>query len=588
MQDSNKTKRQLIDELTDSRRRVSELESGGGRPSDRSEHEEKYQDLYDNAPDMFVSIDPGTATVLQCNGTVLKKLGYSKDEMIGRSIFDLYHPDCIEDVAKAFQSFRQTGEVRDVLLQLLHKDGRKIEVALNASALRDADGTIVCSRSVWRDMTEMKREERQSRKAKRELERRVTKRTEELLEAKAALQQQIAVRKEAEDALRHSQKLEAIGQLTSGMAHDFNNLLTVIQTNAALIADELPDAVSTLRAELRDVQDAARHGATLTAKLLTFTRKGTVSLQPLDLADLITDLTATLRRLLPETIEITSSANGAPLGFQGDPDAIDQILMNLANNARDAMPQGGLLRIETRRASLGEEACSQQGWGTPGEYVCLSVTDSGVGMDEETRAKVFQPFFTTKAAGEGTGLGMAIIWGLVKQQGGFVDVQSAVGKGTTVQIYFPLSVEFKKTVTPEAVPTKVETTSPRGGGETILLIEDEEALRRAGKRVLERYGYSVLTGVDGEDGVRVFRDNQKAVSLIITDVVMPKMSGPELYDLIRKDTQSVRFIYTSGYSAHDVSSIVPIDPTVPFVSKPWALSALVALVREVLDQGPTA
>jgi len=579
LQHGDRTKDQLDGELTAVRDPVSE-----GAPQDGSSaSEEQYRDLYENAPDMMVSVDPATATIVQCNRTTLTKLGYSREEIIGRSIFDLYHPDCLEDVAKAFQAFKRTGEVCEVLLQVTCKDGEKIDVSLSASAVRDADGTIVRSRSVWRDVTDSRRAERELRKTKGELERRIAERTEKLLEVNEKLASEITERKEAQEALRHAQKIEALGRLTSGLAHDFNNLLTVIQTNATLIADDLPPDATQTRSELRDVQDAARHGATLVEKLLSFSRRGMLSLKPLDLAGRVERLSDTLRRLLPASIEIQSSIEDRPLRIEADPDAIEQIVMNLANNARDAMPNGGILRIDVRRAALDEERCRRQGWGTAGKYVRLSVSDSGDGMDEATKEKIFEPFFTTKAAGEGTGLGMTIIFGLMKQQKGFVDVESAVGRGTTISVYFPLTSQEPEPVT----PPQAEEKPPRGEGETILLIEDEEALRRAGKRVLERYGYSVLLGVDGEDGFRVFKGNSSRIVLVITDIVMPKMSGPEVHDMIRKEMPDVRFIYTSGYSANDIHSGVPLDPTVPFVSKPWALSALVALVREVLDEVPS-
>ena len=585
MRDGTKTKKQLVAELTALRDRVSEYEARVAEsvpPDGSSASGEHYRDLYDNAPDMMLAVDPATATIVECNRTTLTKLGYSREEIIGRSIFDLYHPDCLEDVATAFQAFKRTGELYEAQLQVRRKDGEKIDVSLNASAIRDAEGTIVRSRSVWRDVTVGRREERELRKTKKDFDRLIAERTKDLFDVNEKLASETAGRKEAEEALRHAQKIDALGQLTSGLAHDFNNLLTVIQTNATLIADDLPPDAKQTRSELKDVQDAARHGATLVEKLLSFSRRGMLLLKPFDLADRVERFAETLRRLLPASIEIQSSIEDRPLGIEADQDAIEQIVMNLVNNARDAMPDGGILRIDVRRALLDEDRCRRQGWGTAGKYVRLLVGDSGRGMDEATRDKIFDPFFTTKAAGQGTGLGMTIIFGLVKQQNGFVDVESAVGRGTTIAVYLPLTTK------PEPVTVRqVDETSPRGGGETILLIEDEEALRRAGKRVLERYGYSVLLGVDGEDGIRVFKQNSSGIALVITDVVMPKMSGPEVHDMIRKETLKVRFIYTSGYSANDAHSSVPLDPTVPFVSKPWALSALVALVREVLDEVPS-
>jgi CheY-like chemotaxis protein len=266
--------------------------------------------------------------------------------------------------------------------------------------------------------------------------------------------------------------------------------------------------------------------------------------------------------------------------IHADQGAVEQMLMNLVTNARDAMPNGGVLRIEVRRAHLDNAHCSTYGWGVPGEYVCLSVSDSGTGMDEHTRERVFEPFFTTKEMGRGTGLGMSIVYGLIKQHRGFVHVSSKVGEGTVVKLYFPLA-------TAEAAaesPAEEGAEKLRGGTETILVVDDEAPIRHTAKRVLERHGYEVLLAENGDEALRTFQAQKPRIALVITDVMMPKMSGPELHAAVEREARGVKFLFTSGYTARDVRVSAALDSTVPFLPKPWTVRDLVARVREVLDR----
>ncbi|MCH8939338.1 MAG: response regulator [Gemmatimonadetes bacterium] len=263
---------------------------------------------------------------------------------------------------------------------------------------------------------------------------------------------------------------------------------------------------------------------------------------------------------------------------QADPGAVEQIVINLATNARDAMPNGGILRLEARHARLDASHRAQHGWGNPGQYVRLSATDSGTGMDEEVMAKIFEPFFTTKEAGHGTGLGMPMVYGLMKQHGGFVDVQSELGKGTTVQVYFPATTERV------TLPMPAEQTEDvTGGTETILLVEDEEPVRRAAKRVLERFGYKVLLAPDGQEGLQLYRETEN-VGLVISDVMMPKMNGAQLHHTVCEDDPHSKFLFVSGYNADELTKTVDMDPTVPFMQKPWTPTEFLTRVRQVLDQ----
>jgi CheY-like chemotaxis protein len=376
----------------------------------------------------------------------------------------------------------------------------------------------------------------------------------------------------------HSQKIEVVGQLTGGIAHDFNNLLTVILASASMIESSLQPGQQALQHDLRDLQAAARRGSALVRRLLGFSRRAMLSLQPLDLAQIVKSFMSTMQRLLPETIEVVISGERHLPQVSADPNAVEQIVSNLVNNARDAMPKGGRLRVEIGVERLDEAHRAVSGWGEPGEYVCLSVSDTGVGMDQETRARVFEPFFTTKEQGFGTGLGMSTVYGLTKQHRGFVEVSSEVGKGTSVKVYFrPVT----SPIAPYTPPQR--TAEPEGGTETILVVEDEAPIQRAAKRVLERFGYQVIVVANGEEALDVLEHGRGDVDLIISDVVMPKMSGTELRQAMRDSGTHTKFILMSGYSERDVKANIGEEDAAPFLQKPWTPSELLALVRDVLD-----
>jgi CheY-like chemotaxis protein len=312
-----------------------------------------------------------------------------------------------------------------------------------------------------------------------------------------------------------------------------------------------------------------------------FSRQGGVESQPVNLGELVRDLTDTLRRVLPEHVEIRFAVAERLPSVLADPGAVEQMLLNLATNARDAMPEGGTLRLEVARERIRERAQSERSWLRAGDYVVISVTDSGTGMDTETRLRVFEPFFTTKPAGKGTGLGMPMVYGLMKQHGGYVLVDSAVGRGTTVRLLFPESAAPAR-----AAPLPAEdrrSPAADGRGQTILVVEDEEALRRAARRILERAGYRVLVAEDGEQALGILVAQRGGVDLVFTDMIMPKLGGRGLYDRVQAEFGRVRFLVASGYAGRDVREDHGLPPQVPFINKPWTLEELVARVREVLD-----
>jgi two-component system cell cycle sensor histidine kinase/response regulator CckA len=378
-------------------------------------------------------------------------------------------------------------------------------------------------------------------------------------------------------ALAQAQKMEAIGQLTSGIAHDFNNLLTVILAHAKFIGDELPPSPPELHDDLRALQTAARQGAELVHKVLALSRNESLAPRPFDLVPATQDVLATLRRMLPANIEIRVTA-AEPVPVHADPAALQQILLNLATNARDAMPAGGALHVAVRPDRLEEEDRRLHPWIVPGRYGCLEVGDTGTGMDAETLAHAFEPFFTTKPVEVGTGLGLAMVYGLVKQQRGFVFLHSEVGAGTTAKIYLPLAGREAP------AHAEADVAEPSAGGtERILLLEDDAHLRRVAERVLARAGYRVRSAADAQVGLALYEADPGWVDLILTDFMMPGLDGMQLYQLLQRQGRMVKVVFSSGYSDQPLRERLQPGDDVAFITKPWTAAQLLRTVRAALD-----
>ncbi len=385
----------------------------------------------------------------------------------------------------------------------------------------------------------------------------------------------VSERRGLEEQLRQAQKMEAIGQLTGGIAHDFNNLLTIILANAELLSRG-PDEAS-----LRDIVSAAVSGRLMVNQLLGFARRSTLSLESVHLGQLLNDLAAVLRRVLPADIELLVFADEDLPEVSADGHAVEQILLNLVNNARDAMPDGGVLRLETSCTWISDAHREVLGPGAASEYVCLAVDDTGLGMDEATRQRAFEPFFTTKPVGKGTGLGLATVYGLVKQHGGFVQIDSAPGAGTRLRIYFPVAEE---TTRRRASGSHEQLTVPtEGGKETVLVVEDQAQLRRATVYTLEHAGYNVLAAGDGMEALQLLRQHPAPIHLVFTDLVMSRLGGRGLYQIDRREGRQTPFLFTSGYAGAGRGEDA-LDPALPFLPKPWTSADLLARVRQVLDE----
>ncbi|MBX7254824.1 MAG: PAS domain-containing protein [Candidatus Hydrogenedentes bacterium] len=383
-------------------------------------------------------------------------------------------------------------------------------------------------------------------------------------------------REKLEEQLKQAHKMEAVGQLAGGIAHDFNNLLQVILGNADLLSSGLKPDDPNFEI-LDEVRRAGERASELTQQLLAFSRRQIIQPVNLDLNDLIQSVLRMIRRIIGEHIELRFIP-GDRLGLvYADKGQIEQIVLNLCVNARDAMPTGGTLTIETENVIIGEAYCREHLWATEGRYVLLSVTDSGVGMDELTQAHIFEPFFTTKGVGQGTGLGLATVYGIVKRHSGLVHVYSELDKGTTFKIYLPITERFA-----EEVGAKIE---PRvvGGSETILVAEDEEMVRNLVVRILESAGYSVLSAVDGEDALRVFEAHADRINLALLDVMMPKLGGKEVMNKMLERRPDMRVLFSSGYSENAVHANFVIKTGLRLISKPYRSDELLRAVRETLD-----
>jgi len=387
----------------------------------------------------------------------------------------------------------------------------------------------------------------------------------------------ISERRLLEEQFRQSQKIEAVGRLAGGVAHDFNNLLTVIiGYNEALDFDEVLG--ESAREAVRQIRLATERATMLTRQLLAFSRRQVLQPQTLDLREVTHQLAPMLRRLMGEDIELTTRWGDELAVVRADPGQIEQVLMNLAVNARDAMPQGGRLTIEIGAVEFGPDFVAGHPYVVPGRYLQLVVSDTGTGMTADTRARVFEPFFTTKPQGQGTGLGLAMVYGIVKQSEGYIWVDSETGQGATFRIALPL-------VEADAVPDRPAPDVARtpGGHETVLLVEDEDALRELDRQILMRYGYRVLHARTGPEAVAVAEAHPGTIQLLLTDVVMPTMSGRELADRLQAAFPEMKVLYMSGYTSDAMVRHGVSEATMAFIQKPMSPPALARKVREVLD-----
>jgi len=387
-----------------------------------------------------------------------------------------------------------------------------------------------------------------------------------------------AALRQSEEQLQQAQKLEAVGRLAAGVAHDFNNILTTITGHGELLLRQL-GADDPRRKHAEQIEKAAYMAAVLTRQLLTFSRKQVIEPRVLNLSAVVLNIENMLRRIIGEDIEFRTLLDPAAGHIKADAGQIEQVIMNLAVNARDAMPAGGKLMLMIANTTLGKNRPKHFHYLDAGDYVMITITDTGTGMSEEVKAHLFEPFFTTKPPGKGTGLGLATCFGIVKQNNGHISVQSELGKGTTFKIYFP-----QVQPAPEPARVRINTNGLTGGSETVLFVEDESMVRELAVATLRMNGYTVVEAANGEEGLRAARQHEGKIDLVLTDVVMPVMGGKEMTDSLRNSHPDVKIIFSSGYAEDALGHHEVLRPGIAFLQKPYLTTALARKVREVLDE----
>ncbi len=476
--------------------------------------------------------------VLRMNNTLSALFGLQREQTAGRKCYEILHSSLCDTSSCPITEILGGKERSECEAVRELKDGTRIFYLASAAPLRDLEeelaGIVLCFTD-------------------------------------------ISKRVRIEEQLLQAQKMECVGRLAGGIAHDFNNILTVINGYAELLLFEL-GTLDPSHEYVTTIRRSGQRATDLVRQLLAFSRKQIIQLRVLDLNEVVLDMDKMLRRIIGEDIGIDISPESDLWPIEADPAQMEQIIVNLAVNGRDAMPQGGRLTIETANVVLDEAYVAQHLGARPGDYVMLAISDTGVGMSEEVKAHLFEPFFTTKELGKGTGLGLATVYGIVKQNQGNIWCYSEEGIGTTFKIYLPRSAEVAESVT----CGRDSGPMPRGG-ETILVAEDDEAVRNLTIRVLEQTGYTVLGSPNPEDALEQARRHPGDVHLVLTDVVMPQMSGRELAERITQTRPGVKVLYMSGYTDDIIVRHDVLDPGIEFIQKPFLPSSLVRRVREALE-----
>ncbi len=499
------------------------------------ESELKYRTLFQTSRDA-IYITTREGKFVDFNQSTLDLFGYTQEEMFNLNAKELYvNP---EDRDKYQQMIEKNGFVKDFETKLRCKNGSEIFCLITATARIDTEGNIIGYHGIIHNITD---------------------------------------RKKLEQQLLQAQKMEVIGQLAGGIAHDFNNILTAIIGYGTILLMEM-NKDDPLKDDVNQILSAAQRAANLTQALLTFSRKHVIIPKPVNINETIKVLGRLLSKLIGEDIEFSVKTADTNMTVLADTTQIEQVLMNLITNARDAMPEGGSLIISTELAEFDREFITAHGYGKPGAYALISVADTGHGMDEHTKEKIFEPFFTTKEEGKGTGLGLAMVYGIVKQHEGYINVMSSPGNGTTFKIYLPLI-----TLSAEEIKT-AEYPSISRGIETILIAEDDLQVRELSKKVLGKFGYTVLEAGDGSDAIKIFNDHKDKIQLLILDVIMPKKNGKECYNEIKKIKPDIQAIFISGYSANMLYQKGLLEKGMELIFKPISPIELLRKVRQILDR----
>jgi PAS domain S-box-containing protein len=501
------------------------------------EYRSKLASIIDSSEDAILSKDLN-GIITSWNRGAEHMYGYAPEEIIGKHISLLTpsdRPDEISEILKKIAKGESTEHYESVRLT---KDGRHLNVSISVSPLHDAAGEIVGASAIVRDITAQKR---------------------------------------AQGQLRQSQKMEAIGRLAGGVAHDFNNILAIINACTEFLRDRIDPAAEPFL-YVENIKKATDRGRSLTKQLLAFSRTSVIQHTVLDLNERLRDISKLLRPLLGDDVEILIVPKSPSAVVEADPGQLDQIVVNLAVNARDAMPRGGKFILETTAVRFDETFAEQHQAMPAGKYVLLAVSDTGTGMDEATRSRVFEPFFTTKEVGKGTGLGLATVYGIVKQSAGHIMVYSEPGHGTTFRIYLP-SADHKIGLTSKP---EVETASPKREG-TILLVEDDDIMRGLTRQLLQEHGYTVFEANDGKSALQWIQSHPGPIDLLLTDVVMRRMSGPELVEQLKASHPTLRVVFMSGYTGELIAEREVLKRGITLLEKPFTRTALLNTIHKTLE-----
>jgi PAS domain S-box-containing protein len=506
--------------------------------------EERYRRLVENLGEGITIVD-SEENVLLANPAAESVFGVPRGALAGRNLREFLNEKEFTRVRDESRR-RSHGESTTYEVEVSRPDGGRRLIQVTATPHYDEDGAFAGTFGTLHDITEARK-------------------TEEALQR-------------IEDRLAQAQKMEAVGRLAGGIAHDFNNLLTVISGYAGLIDEGLRNT-HPMKGDIGQIRKAAERAADLTAQLLAFSRKQVLQPRVLEVNAIVQGMETMLRRVIGEDIELVTALRPDTGNVKADRGQIEQVIINLAANARDAMPSGGKLTIETDNRSLGDSHSREHPELLPGEYVMLAVRDTGVGMNAETLSRIFEPFFTTKEVGKGTGLGLAMVYGIVKQSGGYIYCESAVGAGTTFTMYFPRLFGMLS-----EGPKVDAAQAARGGDETILLAEDEEAVRRFTRAILEKSGYRVIEAASGAEALAAISSPRCSIHLLLSDVIMPQMSGPDLGRKVKELCPESRILYMSGYAESSIVHRGILDTEVELLQKPFDSATLLRKVREILDR----
>ena len=464
--------------------------------------------------------------------------GYTPEEVVGKHISILAPSDRPDEIPEILKKIARGESVEHYESVRVTKDGQPLNVSISVSPLRDAKGEVVGASAIARDIT---------------------------------------AQRKAEGQLHQSQKMEAIGRLAGGVAHDFNNILAIISACTEFLRDRIDRAAESSQ-YVENIQKSIERGSSLTRQLLTFSRSSVIRPRVLDLNERLKDVGKLLRPLMGDDVDILIVSKSPAAVVEADPGQLDQIVVNLAVNARDAMPHGGKFILETRSEKVDEAFAEQHQNMAPGKYVLLAVSDTGSGMDEATVARIFEPFFTTKEVGKGNGLGLATVYGIVKQSAGHILVYSELGHGTTFKIYLP-SADHKIGL---ASKPEVETVSPKRQGTTILLVEDDEIMRRLTRQLLQEHGYTIVEADDGKSALEWVASHAGPIDLLLTDVVMRRMSGPELVERLNASHPNLKVVYMSGYTGELIAEREVLKRGVTLLEKPFTRTALLNTIHATL------